>query len=290
MQEARAGYFMKVYKAKPDDSLWQREVFSKYFNKLLRSKGQSRDPQGLVKQGYFENYYQDTATLLSAGYYENNEKTGEWKLFHKAGAKEAVYHYANGKFVGSNTSWYQDGKINDSFTLDEKGNGPALAYYSDGGIKMQGNYTEGVKKGKWEYFYKAAPHSKSIEVIFEKDSATSYTCYKENGDMQTKDCVYEREADFKKGLEGWKNYLVSRLEKFDTYKYLGPRKKYTAIVKFMVTTEGKTSEIIVENPGIRELDQFAIDVIARSPEWTPAVQYNQKVNAYRRQPISFVTD
>jgi hypothetical protein len=129
-----------------------------------------------------------------------------------------------------------------------------------------------------------------MEVIYEKDSAINYTCFTEEGERQKKGCVYEREALFRGGDEGWKKYLVKKLTaQSDIYsRLLKPKELYTVIVRFVVANDGSIKDVYVENKGKAKLDAMAVEIIRDSPDWVPAVQYNRKVNAYRRQPISFM--
>ena len=66
--------------------------------------------------------------------------------------------------------------------------------------------------------------------------------------------------------------------------------KQTVIVKFIVNRDGTLRDISAENYDL--VDPYcvaeAIRVIKVSPNWIPALQNGRKVNAYRRQPITFV--
>ena len=66
-----------------------------------------------------------------------------------------------------------------------------------------------------------------------------------------------------------------------------PNELYTVIVRFVVAKDGTIKDVYVENKRKAKLDAMAVEIIRDSPDWIPAVQYNRKVNAYRRQPISF---
>jgi periplasmic protein TonB len=63
---------------------------------------------------------------------------------------------------------------------------------------------------------------------------------------------------------------------------------YSVIVRFVVTKDGSIGDVKIEKKRIAEIDAIALEIIENSPKWMPAVQYNRKINAYRRQPISFV--
>ena len=59
------------------------------------------------------------------------------------------------------------------------------------------------------------------------------------------------------------------------------------MVKFVVNTEGKCTQIHMAKSVEYVLDEEARRVIENSPLWQPAVQNGRIVNAYRRQPITF---
>lgn len=105
----------------------------------------------------------------------------------------------------------------------------------------------------------------------------------------------EVEASFPGGLEGWKQYLMKTLhpERIADFVKMPRGKKtlkQTVIVKFIVSRDGTLKEIAAEN--YDQVDPYcaaeAIRVIRISPNWIPAFQNGRKVNAYRRQPITFV--
>ena len=104
----------------------------------------------------------------------------------------------------------------------------------------------------------------------------------------------EVEADFVGGNEGWKKFLMANL-KLDkiSRKVKIPKGetevRETVIVKFIVSKNGSISGVSVENEECNKLFKAeAIRVIISSPNWVPAQQNGRKVNAYRRQPITFL--
>ncbi|MBL7701924.1 MAG: energy transducer TonB [Ferruginibacter sp.] len=105
----------------------------------------------------------------------------------------------------------------------------------------------------------------------------------------------EQEAVFPGGDEGWRQYLIKNLHPeriADLVKFPRGKKvfKQTVIVKFIVSRDGTLWEVTAEN--YKEVDPYcaasAISVVKKSPNWIPAFQNGRKVNAYRRQPITFV--
>jgi antitoxin component YwqK of YwqJK toxin-antitoxin module len=285
-----ANYYIETYKTSGTDAYWVRKMYyADTTEGTVASVGKSRDAKGQVKEGAFV-YYHKNGTKESEGGFVNNLKEGEWRSWNKAGNLSSIEHFKEGKMVGKNISWHDNKRVGDSTILDDKGNGKSFTFYEDGAKSGEGGYTAGQKNGPWTYYYDEVKNQKSIEVIYEKDSAINYTCYNEEGELQKKGCVFEREAVFKGGDEGWRKYLVKKLTaESDNYsRYLKQNESYTVIVRFIVSKDGSIQDVRVEAKGKAKLDAIAVDIIQNSPDWIPAVQYNRKVNAYRRQPITFM--
>lgn len=102
--------------------------------------------------------------------------------------------------------------------------------------------------------------------------------------------VYEREADFAGGFEGWKKHLIKHLKPSVPVRKKAKAGRYPVIIRFIVTSDGSIREIVPETSYGHGMEEEAMRVIRLSPNWMPAIQYNKKVNAYRRQPILFVVE
>ncbi len=280
-------YQIKLYKVNPADYDWKRELYKK---SILVSNGRSKDKQGLIKQGDF-TYYSADGKITETGRFYENEKEGEWNEWFENGKPSSCYHYRNGKRVDSNIGWYESGNPSDSSMLDHNGNGWSISYFKDGNKRYRGNYKNSLKSGLWEYYYDLPANNKSMEINYEADSVLSQLCFTETGTVQNGNCVFEKEARFPGPESAWRDYLVKKITDSDFTRYMKRSSQYRVIVKFVITREGLVSAIVVQNPGSnKKLDKLAISIIEQSPAWEPAMQYNRRVNAYRLQPINFVTE
>ncbi len=98
----------------------------------------------------------------------------------------------------------------------------------------------------------------------------------------------EVEAGFPGGDKAWRSYLEKNLNTEVPADNGAGEGTYTVIVKFVVSKDGTLSQIECEtDPGFG-VCQEAIRVIKRTKSWTPAIQNGRNVNAYRRQPITFL--
>jgi periplasmic protein TonB len=105
----------------------------------------------------------------------------------------------------------------------------------------------------------------------------------------------EDEAKFPGGDTAWMNFLMKNIntENFVNNIKLKRKEKFiqeTVVVKFIVLRDGTLSEIVVENKVNPFFAKEALRVIKKSPRWIPAYQNGRKVNAYKRQPITFRVD
>ena len=100
----------------------------------------------------------------------------------------------------------------------------------------------------------------------------------------------EVEAGFQGGEEAWRNYLRNTMNANKPVENGAGGGKYTVIVKFVVSKDGSLSDIKCENdPGFGMCEE-AVRVIKKTKNWIPAIQNGQHVNAYRRQPITFLVE
>ena len=98
----------------------------------------------------------------------------------------------------------------------------------------------------------------------------------------------EVEAGFPGGDAAWRNYLQKNLNTEVPADNGAAEVTYTVIVKFVVSKDGSLSDITCESdPGFGVCEE-AKRVIKRTKNWTPAIQNGRNVNAYRRQPITFL--
>ncbi len=100
--------------------------------------------------------------------------------------------------------------------------------------------------------------------------------------------IYEREAEFPGGSEGWRKHLVKNLNPKVPIRRNANDGLYKVIIRFIVNKDGTLSDIEPETNLGFGMEEEAMRVIRLSPNWVPAVQYNRPVKAYRRQPIAFM--
>ena len=97
----------------------------------------------------------------------------------------------------------------------------------------------------------------------------------------------EVEASFPGGPAAWVKYISKYLQ--DNMAGFKKRDFGTCIVRFIVDTHGRPSEVEATTMKKSKLAKLAVEAIENGPKWIPAQQNGKPVNAYRIQPIT-VTD
>jgi len=98
----------------------------------------------------------------------------------------------------------------------------------------------------------------------------------------------EVEAEFPGGNAAWVRYLKNNLDANTPVDNGAPENTYQVIVRFIVSRDGSISDVVAETKFGYGMEAEAVKVIKKGPRWTPALQNGRHVNAYRRQPITFV--
>jgi protein TonB len=102
--------------------------------------------------------------------------------------------------------------------------------------------------------------------------------------------MVEEEAQFPGGNDGWRKYLIANIDANTPIKHRARKGKYQVVIRFIVNKEGVLSNVTAETSYGHGMEEEAIRVIKNGPKWLPAMQNGKKVNAYRRQPITFVVE
>ncbi len=98
----------------------------------------------------------------------------------------------------------------------------------------------------------------------------------------------EIEASYPGGPGAFKKYLEKNMNGQVATDAGAPEGTYTVVVRFIVDKSGNISDVTPETSVGYGMEQEAMRVIKKSPNWTPAQQNGNSVKAYRRQPFSFV--
>jgi len=123
-----------------------------------------------------------------------------------------------------------------------------------------------------------------------EDKGTQVVEVKKEDDENKIFTKVEVDAAFPGGDAAWSNFLQKNLNADVPVENGANEGKYTVIVKFVVSKDGSLSDITCESDPGHGMCQEAIRVIKKTRNWTPAIQNGRNVNAYRRQPITFLVE
>jgi TonB-dependent SusC/RagA subfamily outer membrane receptor len=100
----------------------------------------------------------------------------------------------------------------------------------------------------------------------------------------------EIEPSFEGGDDEWRKYLMKNLNPDISVNEGWKAGTYTVIIQFIVHIDGTLSDVTTTNYKNSKTAQHCIDLIKQSPNWKSAIQNGRPVNAYRKQPITFVVE
>lgn len=127
-------------------------------------------------------------------------------------------------------------------------------------------------------------------AIVDKNFTEMQKSNPQNNDEKIVFTKAEVNPQFTGGQEAWKKFLQANLKVNTPVDNGAKAGTYKVVLKFIVNTDGSLSDIKYENdPGFGTCAE-AIRFIKTTPKWQPAVQNGKKVNAYLKQPITFVVE
>ncbi len=97
----------------------------------------------------------------------------------------------------------------------------------------------------------------------------------------------ETQPSFRGGDIAWRKYLERNANTKIPLDNRAPAGTYTVITRYIVNHDGSISDITALTNFGYGMEEEAIRLLKNSPSWIPAEQNGKKVNAYRKQPITF---
>lgn len=219
--------------------------------------------------GPLTRYYMD-GTVEAKQFFVHGVKTGVWQSWDKAGNKTDSAVYVNNERRCFAAYFY-------SKTIDNK---PALFIYQ---------FTDSLKNSFRQVRFST---TKTIISDAEFIGETGVEKIYENG-KTTIDTVYTRaqeEATFPGGNMGWARYVQKAVGAFNPGENGASKGTHRVIVKFTIDTDGHISEVTPETNFGYGMENKAVEIITKGPDWIPAKRFGRPVKAFRRQPLTFVVE
>jgi len=216
-------------------------------------------------------------------------KNTYWSKSKKIYASTVYVDTAFKKEIGLSRSFYENGQISDStYYFKPTTRKYSYHFFENGQIKDSIFYRENFYVDSAYHYYKNG--DLYVHYVYNIDKSKEIMdAYEQNG-SKIDNFIYLREAEFKGGNEAWKRFLEKNL-KSDVPSKNGARKgTYLVVIRFVIDKEGFASSIKAETNFGYGMEEEVIRVIKKSEKWRPAIYLGKQVNAYRRQPITFVVD
>jgi periplasmic protein TonB len=165
-------------------------------------------------------------------------------------------------------------------------NGMFCSYRPDGSIKLSGHYINNKMENEW-YRY-----NDTGKVILIENYVGDTLVNSKIPDTTIDDKLVplkegEKEAAYIDGNAALKNFLIKNINAHVAEKSV---KGGQVRVAFKIDTVGKVTLYHLRKSVEFILDEEALRVIAKMPDWIPAEQEGKKVNAYRIQPLTFAVN
>ncbi|MEP7142868.1 MAG: energy transducer TonB [Ferruginibacter sp.] len=189
--------------------------------------------------------------------------TSYWMRSKKLNCKSAYSDTLFSKPIGLLLRFYENGQTEDS-----------TYFYDNGALENTYHY---YPTGKlWVHF--------SYNLKTKRDITEAYDL---NGN-RIDDFIYLKDASYQEGGSEWQTYLAENVKTKVPVKNGAPLGEYQVIIKFIVGQNGKITDVEAETNKGYGMEEEVIRVIKKSPKWNPAILLGKTVNAYRRQPLTFI--
>ncbi|MES2647558.1 MAG: TonB family protein [Bacteroidota bacterium] len=267
-------------KAWKDGDKWHKQDF--YADGKIQMEGFYSDEIFKIKDGQF-TYYHSNGQVSQNEIYKNNKREGKAFLFTNKGQKISQGNFKNDLPVDSNVTWFENGKLSSILIADQNGNGNQSEFYGNGNVRVSGKIEAGKKTKSW--IVNDSNGLKIMELQYVLDSLTTTTCVDAAGKPIGGFCIYERPAQFKGGANGWRRFLEQNLE----YPNYAQKKGIQGVVKvqFIVSKSGGVSDFAILLSPHESLSKEVLRLMAISPGWQPAIQFNHPVTYRHIQSITF---
>lgn len=269
-----------------------------YFDKDLGNTKESKAVilgKGIKADGLFRLDYfgkQEGELLGNDHFVDSSLKIlqGPSTRFHKNGKVESQCNFLNNQVDGIWQKWDDKGLKTDSTIYREgKAFSQAKFYYRDKGRLMYYSFKDSLTDTYMVTSY-GEKGIVSSEAFFKGQTGILKTYDSGTVKLDSLFSREEREASFTGGQPAWIRYLQKNLNANTPVDHGAPEGKYQVIVKFIVAKDGSISDVRAETKWGYGMEKEVIRIIEKGPAWTPAIQFGRRVNAYRRQPVTFIVE
>jgi antitoxin component YwqK of YwqJK toxin-antitoxin module len=248
-----------------EDKLFRLDYFLGSKEGILFMSAHYIDSSLKIMQGEFTQFYKN-GKVEDNGNYLNDQKNGLWQKWDSLGLKNDSTVYQDGNAVTSATfNYHKNGRLRYYTIKDSLADTYTSSSYDDKGVIS----SEVFFRGQSGILKRYDSGAVKVDSLFTRE---------------------EREASFPGGQAGWIRYLQKNLNPLTPVNNGARRGTYQVIVKFIVAKDGAISDVTPETNHGYGMEKEVMRIIKNGPAWIPASQFGRSVNAYRRQPVTFVVE
>ena len=244
-------------------------------------------------------YSQDTIFLID--YIHNTQIRDSANYFKVIKKEENNYQY---------TIYTIDGSLHTKGNLSsinpEIKEGIEKRFFRDGRIYSSGNYINNEEDGNWFYYNYLKEYIEYKKVFKDGKKIKNTISYYENGKVKREIFLKDRSGKKDKCYDESGNiieceeYADEIMPKFngDLSEYISLRMYYPSEckknkiegkveVKFYIDIDGSVHGVHIIKSVHPLIDQQAVDIISKMPNWTPGIQREKYVRVYYTLPLNY---
>ena len=227
------------------------------------------ETEDCISRSGYAKYWYENGNMLSEGYYKNNERVGQWKLYnHEDGSLSSSGIYKSGKKNGVWTS-FENGNTSAIHTYKEDSKeGPFIEYNPDGSISNQGAYQGDI------IFSQNKMSSDDLEIenepIYRNRTCDQLSTYKERAECAEKVMLEKIYATLRYPLAARDHGIQGQV-----------------ILQLTINTKGYIEDIEVITGICDELKNESIRAVNTLKNWNPATKNGEPVESKIILPINF---
>jgi len=231
-------------------------------NGVARGKWSTYKVRTRTDSGWRLTTYDNSGVILHTGLYadDSGHIAQHEHCFYKNGKLSRKVFYMNNKEMGSDTYYYEDGKV-----------------------QATGNNFMGISAGEWKAWYPSGQLAGTAKFV--KGKQVSARFYDEKGNPNDKVDSFFKESAYPGGPPEFLSYLNKHL------KYPNSAVKNniqgTVILQFKITKEGKVTDLTIIQSAEASLDKEAYRVLSGLGRWEPAALAGIPMESWKKQPIVF---
>ncbi len=227
-----------------------------------------------------------TGQLQMEGAYRSinpDVEVGDFSYWYTNGEKHIECHFDHGILDGPYQEWFENGNLkSEKIYCQGVINGLEKEWNDDGHLIKSIQYKDGVKQGNFITYYpngQPIRKDKYVNGMLKKGK-----CYTHQG-KDTTYFEYFVMPKFKGGLEGFKKYILDKLNYPDSAKQSSEEGK--VFVRFTIDTDGNVGRVKLVKEDKEYFNQEALRVVNTSPQWIPGKRDGKVVDVSITLPIIF---